>query len=324
MEVALFVESQEGANYEQLLHIAAAAEAVGFHGFFTSDHLLAEGSIPTLGPTDALLTLAGLARETASIRLGTLVSPVTFRPPAPLAVSIAQLDAMSGGRIELGLGAGWYRAEHEAMGVAFPSVVDRFQRLEEALVLILELWGAHPGGSVSYAGAHYQIERNPALPRPVQKPWPPLIVGGRGAKHAPRLAARYATELNVPLATPDLVGERFALATRLVANTRRDPRPLRRSATVTVACATRPPDVRRRRLALNRFANSIRATPVIGNPEQVSRALLRYADVGAQRIYLQCLDTEDVDHVILLGTEVIPLIVSRTREGRDAARCADT
>ena len=201
MPVALrtFTEPQQGATYDDLLAVAREAEALGFDAFFRSDHYLKMGDMSGLpGPTDAWITLAGLARDTERIRLGTLVTAATFRLPGPLAIAVAQVDAMSGGRVELGLGSGWYDAEHTAYGIPFPALGERFERLDEQLAIVTGLWTTPVGERFSFAGRHYQIADSPALPKPVQAPRPPLVVGGWGRARTPALAARYADEFNVP------------------------------------------------------------------------------------------------------------------------------
>src|SRR5580658_6436829 len=181
MRLRVFTEPQQGASYDDLLRIARHAEELGFDAFFRSDHYLSMGDGDGLpGPTDAWVTLAALAVETSSIRLGTLMSPVTFRLPGPLAITVAQVDQMSGGRVELGLGTGWFEAEHTAYGIPFPSVSERFDRLEEQLAIVTGLWGTPEGETFSFAGAHYQLADSPGLPKPAQRPRPPVLVGGSG------------------------------------------------------------------------------------------------------------------------------------------------
>ncbi len=197
MQLRIFTEPQQGADYATLLRVAKATEDLGFDAFFRSDHYLKMGSVSGLpGPTDAWATLAGLAVQTERIKLGTLVSPLTFRLPGPLAITVAQIDQMSGGRVELGLGTGWFDAEHAAYGIPFPALGDRFAMFEEQLAIITGLWSAPEGETFSYAGAHYRLTDSPALPKPAQRPRPPVIVGGHGAKRTPRLAAAYADEYN--------------------------------------------------------------------------------------------------------------------------------
>jgi len=195
MQLRIFTEPQQGATYDQLLAVARATEDGGFDGFFRADHYMAIWGDGLPGPTDAWATFAGLARETSRIRLGTLVTPVTFRPPGALAIIVAQVDAMSGGRVELGLGTGWYEAEHEAHGIPFPPFGERFQRLEEQVDIVLGLWTTPPGERFSYAGRHHTLTDSPALPKPVQSPHPPLIIGGVGPRRTPELAARRAAAI---------------------------------------------------------------------------------------------------------------------------------
>ena len=197
MELRIFTEPQQGATYDDLLRVAQKAEELGFNAFFRSDHYLHMGGVdPGPGPTDAWLTLAALARETSKIRLGTLVTPATFRLPGPLAISVAQVDQMSGGRVELGLGTGWYEAEHKAYGIPFPDMAARFDRFAEQVEIIDGLLTTPPGESYSFSGEHYTLVDSPALPKPVQSPRPPLVLGGSGKRRSAALAARYADEYN--------------------------------------------------------------------------------------------------------------------------------
>src|SRR5664279_550805 len=210
MLLRIFTEPQQGATYDQLVTVAQAAERHGFDAFFRSDHYLVMGGGDGLpGPTDAWITLAGIARETTTIRLGTLVTAATFRLPGPLAITVAQVDAMSGGRVELGIGAAWYDAEHTAYGIPFPPMGERFERLEEELAIITGLWSAPDRGAFSFEGAHYRLEDSPALPKPVQRPGPPVIIGGWGPKRTPRLAAIYAAEFNLAFASAEDTAAQF-------------------------------------------------------------------------------------------------------------------
>ena len=232
MRVRIFVEPQQGATYQQLLEVARATEAGGFDALFRSDHYLTMGGDGLPGPTDAWVTLAGLARETSRIRLGTLVTSSTFRWPGILAITVAQVDEMSGGRIELGLGTGWYDGEHTAYGIPFPPVGQRFERLEEQLNILTGLWTTPPGETFSFDGAHYQLKDSPALPKPVQAPHPPLIVGGGGPKRTPRLAATFADEFNLPFSSLDDTVAQFGRVRAACEAISRDPATLR---------TTRPP-----------------------------------------------------------------------------------
>ena len=201
----MFVEPQQGATYADQLAVARAAEALDYSAFFRSDHYLALSGDGLPGPTDSWVTLAGIARETSRIRLGTMVTSATFRYPGPLAVSVAQLDEMSGGRVELGLGAGWFEGEHRAYAIPFPAQRERFDRLTEQLQIITGLWTTPVGEKFDCAGRHYAVADSPALPKPVQSPHPPIIIGGGGAKRTPALAAAFAAEFNIPFAPPDMV-----------------------------------------------------------------------------------------------------------------------
>src|SRR3954451_20231804 len=231
MQLRIFTEPQQGASYEDLLAVARAAEDAGFDAFFRSDHYLRMGSGDgEPGPTDAWITLAGLARETSTIRLGTLVSSATFRLPGPLAVTVAQVDAMSAGRVELGLGTGWFEAEHAAYGIPFEMLGERFERLEEQLAIITGLWTTAPGERFDFAGRYYHLENSPALPKPVQQPRPPIIVGGGGAKRTPALAARFADEFTLPFHTLEAGTAQFERVRDACRAAGRDPSTLRLSA----------------------------------------------------------------------------------------------
>ena len=307
MLLRIFTEPQQGASYEELLAVARTAEEAGFDAFFRSDHFLRMGDgNGEPGPTDAWITLAGLARETTRIRLGTLVSSATFRLPGPLAVTVAQVDAMSGGRVELGLGTGWFEAEHMAYGIPFSMLGERFERLEEQLAVITGLWRTPPGERFSFAGRHYQLEDSPALPKPVQKPHPPVIVGGGGAKRTPRLAAQYADEFNIAFRqVPDVTTqfERVRAACEAIG---RDPATLTMSAAVVICCGKDDADVARRAGAIGRQVDELKANGACGTPAQVIERLHEYGAAGAERVYLQVLDLSDLDHVRLLGSDVLP------------------
>src|SRR5690606_29394439 len=208
MEFTVFTEPQQGVSYDDQLAFARAAERTGFDAFFRSDHYMRMGAgSPLPGPTDAWTTLAGLARETSSIRLGTLVSSATHRVPAVLAIQVAQVDAMSGGRVEFGLGTGWFEAEHRAYGIPFPA--KRFGPFEEQLAVITGLWNTPVGETFSFSGEHYTLVDAPALPKPVQERMP-IVVGGGGAKRTPAIAATYATEFNIGFVPESTVAEKFA------------------------------------------------------------------------------------------------------------------
>lgn len=307
MQLRIFTEPQQGASYDDQLRVAEAAEELGFDGFFRSDHFLHMGSrgngMP--GPTDAWTTLAGLARETSRIRLGTLVSPVTFRYPGVLAVQVAQVDQMSGGRVELGLGAGWFEGEHSAYGIPYPA--KRFDLLEEQLALITGLWSTPPGKRFDYSGRHYNVADSPALPKPVQQP-PPIIIGGSGRTRTPNLAARYAAEFNANFVSVERSAEQFQGVRAACEQVGRDPDDLVYSVAATVCVAADEDELARRAAAIGRSAEQVRETGFGGLPEEVVARIRAYAGAGASRFYLQVLDLSDLDHLELIAAEVAPAL----------------
>ena len=299
MDLRIFTEPQQGADYADLLRVAQTTEAAGFDAFFRSDHYLSMGPVDGLpGPTDAWLTLAALARETSRIRLGTLVTSATFRYPGPLAVSVAQVDRMSGGRVELGLGAGWFEAEHAAYAVPFPRLRERFDRLEEQLEIITGLWATPEGERYEFSGDHYTVTDSPALPKPVQRPGPPVIVGGHGPKRTPALAARFANEFNVAFSAPDAVVAQFGRVDAACAEIGRDPKELVRSVAQVVCLGADDAAVERRAAAIGRDPVELRDNGLAGTPEQVRDRLGEWAEeTGVTRVYLQVLDLADLDHI---------------------------
>jgi F420-dependent oxidoreductase-like protein len=300
--VCIFTEPQQGASYETLLAVALRAEALGFGGFFRSDHYQRIGPGSGLpGPTDAWITLAGLARETRTIRLGTLVSSATFRLPGPLAITVAQVDAMSGGRVELGLGAGWFADEHAAYGIPFPSTGERFDRLEEQLAVITGLWTTPEGEMFDHAGTRYPVQSSPALPKPVQRPHPPIIVGGRGRRRTPALAARYAAEFNLAFGPVEEFVRRRAAVTEACRQIGRDPATIGFSAALTVCCGRDAGEVNRRAASIGQAADALRADGIAGTPPEVTATVQRWHAAGAQRLFLQVLDLDDLDHLDLLA-----------------------
>lgn len=302
----VFTEPQQGATYDQLLAVARRAESLGFGAFFRSDHYLKMGDSTGLpGPTDAWITLAGLARDTSTIRLGTLVNSATFRGPGPLAISVAQVDQMSGGRVELGLGAGWYEAEHQAYGIDFPPLGVRFERLEEQLAIVQGLWTTPIDDTFSFDGRHYQLSGSPALPKPVQAGGPPIIVGGGGAVRTPRLAARHAAEFNVPFVPMDFYLQQRARVTAACEAIDRDPATMTWSVALVVCCGDSEAQVRRRAAAIGREPDELRTNGAAGTVTEVQATLRRWIDAGVQRIYLQVLDLDDLDHLDLIAQTVV-------------------
>jgi F420-dependent oxidoreductase-like protein len=306
MELRIFTEPQQGASYDHLLAVARRAEETGFGAFFRSDHYLKMGSVSgEPGPTDAWTTLAGLARDTSRIRLGTLMTAATFRYPGPLAITVAQVDQMSGGRVELGIGAGWYAEEHAAYGIPFPGVRERFDRLEEQLAVITGLWETPTGGTFDFPGRYYPVSDSPALPKPVQQPRPPILLGGMGPKRTPRLAARYADEFNLPFASVDDTVAQFRRVTDACAQIDRDPASLVWSNALVLCCGRDDAEVARRAAAIGREPAELRENGAAGTPAEVVDKLGRYARAGSQRIYLQVLDLADLDHLDLVAAEVM-------------------
>jgi F420-dependent oxidoreductase-like protein len=305
VDLRIFTEPQQGASYDQQLRMARAAEDAGFDAWFRSDHYRVMGDGDGLpGPTDAWVTLAGLARETSRIRLGTMVTAATFRLPGPLAITVAQVDAMSGGRVELGLGTGWYEKEHTAYGIPFPALGERFDRLEEQLAILTGLWSAT--GPFSYEGTHYTLTDSPALPKPVQSPLP-VIIGGAGQKRTPVLAARYAAEFNVPFRSAAEVGELFELV-RDAGTAAGRTTPMIFSAAQTVCVGKDEAEFRRRAGAIGRDPDKLRADAVGGTVSEVVDRLGAFGAAGATRVYAQLLDLDDLDQVELLAAGVAPQV----------------
>ncbi|MET0146814.1 MAG: LLM class F420-dependent oxidoreductase [Ilumatobacteraceae bacterium] len=303
-QLRVFTEPQEGASYADLLAVARRAEERGFGAFIRSDHYLAMGSSSGLpGPSDAWTTLAGLARDTSTIRLGTLVSSATFRLPGPLAVAVANVDDMSAGRVELGLGAGWFTREHEAYAIPFPPLGERFDRLEEQLAVITGMWGTPDGERFSFDGAHYHVIDSPALPKPVQSPIP-IIVGGGGPKRTPALAARYAAEYNAFSSIERFVEQRARVAAACD-EIGRDPASMRYSAAAAVCLGADETEFRRRAASIGRDPAELRATQIAGTPDEVLATLSAWAAAGADRLYLQVLDLADLDHLDAIAALVV-------------------
>jgi F420-dependent oxidoreductase-like protein len=307
MEYCTFTEPQQGFSYDEQLAFARATERVGFDGFFRSDHFMRMGpGDPLPGPTDAWTTLAGLARETTRIRLGTLVSSATHRLPAVLAVQVAQVDDMSGGRIELGLGTGWFEAEHRAYGIPFPA--KRFDIFEEQLAIVTGLWRTPVGETFDFSGSHYALEGAPALPKPRQEPVP-IIIGGNGPRRTPALAARYATEFNIGFRSEPEIADAFARVRAACESIDRNPTTLKLSVALPTIAADDDQTLARRALATGRALDQFRnGTNICGDAEQIAEKVHRLVDLGAQRIYFQTVDMRDLDQTAYLGTEVLPLL----------------
>jgi F420-dependent oxidoreductase-like protein len=308
MQLRIFTEPQQGASYETLLRVAKAAEDLGFDAFFRSDHYMKIGNMSGLpGSTDAWITLAGLARDTSHIRLGTLVSPATFRFPGPLAISVAQVDSMSGGRVELGFGAGWYAAEHAAYAIPFPDTRERFNRLAEQLEIITGLWETPVGDLFNYTGTYYSVTDSPALPKSAQQPRPPVIIGGGGPARTPKLAARFADEFNLPFSSLDDTAAAYDRVRHACEAVGRDETTMRLSAALTVCCGRTADELSRRAAAIDQDPDQLRKYGLAGTPDEIAAKIAKFVGIGATRMYLQVLDLSDVAHLELLS-ELIPAV----------------
>ncbi|MEG3614714.1 LLM class F420-dependent oxidoreductase [Isoptericola haloaureus] len=303
LDLRIFTEPQQGASYDTQLAVAQATEQLGFSAFFRSDHYLAMGGDGLPGPTDSWTTLAGIARETSTVRLGTLVSSATFRLPGILAIQVAQVDQMSGGRVELGLGTGWFAAEHAAYGIPFPD--KRFGLLEEQLEILTGLWGTPVGETFDFAGEHYTLTDSPALPKPAQAQIP-LIVGGGGPKRTPRIAARFATEYNQSFPEIDAIGPRIQVIEKALADAGRASDSLTQSVALVLAVGKDEAEFTRRADAIGREPAELREHGIAGSvPEAVDR-LASLREQGVERVYLQVLDQQDLDHLELVAREIAP------------------
>jgi F420-dependent oxidoreductase-like protein len=309
MRLRIFTEPQQGASYATLRSVATATEEFGFDAFFRSDHYLKMGDGSGLpGPTDAWATLAALASQTSRIRLGTLVTCATFRLPGPLAVTVAQVDEMSGGRVEFGIGAGWFEAEHTAYGVPFPPVKERFDRFAEQLAVITGLWETPEGQTFSYDGTYYQVADSPALPKSAQRPRPPVIIGGAGLRRTPALAARYADEFNAAFVPVEQAAAQFGRVREACQAAGRDPSSMTLSAAHIVCCGKDEAELRRRADAIGRQLDELRGSGLVGTPGEIVDKIGGFAEAGVSRVYLQVLDLTDLDHLEQLAAEVLPQV----------------
>jgi F420-dependent oxidoreductase-like protein len=310
MDFRVFVEPQQGATYGDQLAVAQAAESLGYSAFFRSDHYLAMSGDGLPGPTDSWVTLGGIARETTRIRLGTMVTSATFRHPGVLAISVAQVDEMSDGRVELGLGAGWFEAEHQAYAIPFPPLGERFDRLGEQLDILTGMWGIPVGETYDFFGTHYQVSESPALPKPVQSPKPPIIIGGGGPKRTPALTAKYADEFNMPFASLDALTAQYERVAAAVADAGRAKDSLIYSAAFVLCAGRDEQDVARRADAIGREVDELREnSPLAGTAGEIVDRLGSFIDAGVQRVYLQTLDMSDLDHLEFFASDVIRQLV---------------
>jgi alkanesulfonate monooxygenase len=303
MELRVFTEPQQGASYDDLLRVAKTAEELGFGAFFRSDHFLGMGTDGLPGPTDSWVTLGALARETSTIRLGTLVTSVTFRLPGMLAIQVAQVDQMSGGRVELGIGAGWYEREHEAYGVPFPDTRERFDMLEEQLAVVTGLWATE--GGFEFTGKHYTVSDSPGLPKPHQAK-PPVILGGSGRPRSAALAAKYADEYNLAFTPLEEGLPILDRVKRACEDAARDPASLITSSAQVLCVGKDDAEVARRAAAIGQDPDQLRARQLGGTVQEVLDKIGRFAESGQTRLYLQTLDLEDMDHLHLVADEILP------------------
>ncbi len=307
VDFRIFVEPQQGATYADQLAVAQTAESAGYSAFFRSDHYVAMAGDGLPGPTDSWVTLAGIARETSSIRLGTMVTSATFRHPGPLAISVAQVDEMSGGRVEFGIGAGWFEAEHLAYAIPFPPLGERFDRLTEQLEIITGLWNTPSGETFDYSGTHYSVSDSPALPKPVQSPHPPIIIGGGGAKKTPALAATFASEFNIPFVPLETLTTQYARVAAALEKAGRAADSLTYSAAFVVCAGRDDAEIARRAGAIGREVDELRTnSPAVGTPAEIVDKLGPFIEAGVQRVYLQLLDMSDLAHVEFFAEKVFP------------------
>ena len=306
MRVELMIEGQEGVTWPQWLALARACEEGGIGTLFRSDHYLSVDGHVERGSLETWATLAGLAAATSRLRLGALVSPATFRHPSVLAKLVTAVDHISGGRVELGLGAGWNEREHEAYGFAFPPLGERMEMLAEQLEIVRGAWAEGP---FSFAGRHYRLDAVDALPKPVQRPHPPLIVGGAARPRGARLAARFADEYNTVFATPAECAERRAVLEGAWRDAGRDPATLTFSVMVPWLCGADAAELQSRaeRLAAWRDTDSasllveFAEVGVVGTFDEALARLKEYRDAGVDRIMLQHLLHDDTAAVALLA-----------------------
>ena len=300
MDFRIFVEPQQGTTYERLCALASHAESLGFNGFFTSDHYLRMGDSDGLpGPTDAWTTLAGLTRDTSTIRLGTLVTPITFRHLGSLAISVSQIDQMSGGRVELGLGAGWYEEEHKAQGLPFPNIGTRFDILEESLEVLNAIWNLEEGELFNYEGTTVRFENSMGLPKPKQEKGLPIIMGGIGKRRTPALVAKYASEYNTPFVSPADFGSLVSVVKDACVTLGRDPESLIYSCAQVFCCGENEATFSNRASVIGRKGDELRLNGLAGTPDEITSRIEGFKQQGCERFYLQILDDCDLEHLDL-------------------------
>ena len=302
MDFRIFTEPQQGAGYERLSRLALHAETLGFDGFFVSDHYHMMGEInPRLGPTDAMTTLAGLARDTNNLRIGTLVCSSTFRQPGRLSVIAAEVDQMSSGRLELGIGAGWFEREHEALGIDFPPLKERFDRMEDQLSILQLFQVTPPDLTFDYEGKTVKLKDCPALPKAVQKSGIPLIVGGGGPKRTPNLAARFANEFNLPFSSPTDFKLQAERVKRACESLKRAPESMIFSSAQVLCIGKTEEKLTKRSQRIGRQLSELRENGVAGTLDEARERIKSFQRLGVTRMYFQVLDEDDLDQVSLLS-----------------------
>lgn len=325
MQCRIFTDPSNGATYQELRDTARLVEEFGYAGFFLSDHYCPFAGDGLPGPTDVWTTLAGLARETSRIRLGSLVTSVTFRHPGPLAIVVAQVDAMSEGRVEFGLGAGYFEPEHRAYGIPFPPVGERFDRLGEALELITGLWETPVGHHYSFAGRHFQLRDSPALPKPRQTPRPPIILGGIGKKRTPALAARFADEFNLQTSRRRAPGDQhkselksgdvaaqIELVRRAAADIGRDPAGIAFSMSALAGVGHTREQAEAALDPAHFGSQAFDGTILCGSPAQVVDQLGGYTELGISRVYVRAPSDPGAlaGNLELFAAEVLPQLAA--------------
>jgi F420-dependent oxidoreductase-like protein len=309
VRICLMIEGQEGVSWADWVALARACEEHGLEGLFRSDHYQSVFDLSGRGSLDAWAMLAALAAATERIRLGTMVSPATFRRPSVLARMVATVDHISGGRVELGLGAGWNQAEHDAHGFPFPGLDERMELLEEQLEIVHRQWTEE---EFSFQGRHYRLERCRAEPKPLQRPRPPIVMGGGAGPRVAGLAARWADEYNTPFASVEQCRERRAAIAEACEREGREPIPF----SLMAACCVGRDEGEALERARRRLERSGRDDDpsvlleqdnvLVGTVDRVIARLREYAEAGVERVFLQHLDHSDLDMVRLIGEAVVP------------------
>jgi F420-dependent oxidoreductase-like protein len=313
MRFAMMLEPQQGITYAEQLAVAQRSEAAGFGTFFRSDHYESFPGLGDLPTTDAWTVLAGIARETSQIRLGALVSPVTYRLPGPFAKIVSTVDEMSGGRVDVALGTGWHELEHQRLGIPFPPVAERADMLEETLTILHGLWEEPDGWS--HDGGLWTVTNALFRPKPIQHPHPPIIVGGGGSPRGLRIAAKYADEFNMTDTDRAAIVQRYAELDAACLAIGRDPASIVKSAMIGVLVGRDRDELDRRRAAVrSAFATAAEGEAwlarregkwIMGTPERAREQIAELAALGVERLVLQNFVPRDLAMIDLLGAEVI-------------------